>query len=538
MANPQHIQWLLEGVEAWNKRRQENDFIPDFEGVDIRSAFADADKLDENGYFDLSEAKLGGANLRGADLSGANLFKANLIEANLIEANLRGVNLIEANLRGANVKTINLRSGTSKAERRLIDLSHCLDLTQTQVDSLDGDSGTLLPKGLKHPIHWPDWDERDFDPEKPFVFVSYSTKDLSEVKAIRKFLMNQGLNCWWSQDILPGENAKKVVAEKLKSASVIFTLWTPTSLESEAVNDEADYGNKKGKFVHALLSADKPGLFLGQIQYADLRGWTADKGLTPEMGILLAGLKNKMKARKATSLSQATPLAEALSENATGKVERQPAELDQIETYTKALSRVKAVLDLAKSGNLLNDDHAVVRALEQVLAEHSTDAGFVHETFIDIRNELDRLIQANFVPDDVRITRLRKALDKAALDIRRSQPEVAEEITGRAEAMMAETSDEELQAVLANYPVLPENSDEELAKAFDEDKDQVTKDIEASADPEAEQEKTSQAWYRLAHRSAAFRQLASNLDSKLGSSAKVVERLDKLVDTFSKWFGL
>ena len=209
MANPQHIQWLLEGVEAWNKRRQENDFIPDFEGVDIRSAFADADKLDENGYFDLSEAKLGGANLRGADLSGANLFKANLIEANLIEANLRGVNLIEANLRGANVKTINLRSGTSKAERRLIDLSHCLDLTQTQVDSLDGDSGTLLPKGLKHPIHWPDWDERDFDPEKPFVFVSYSTKDLSEVKAIRKFLMNQGLNCWWSQDILPGENARR-----------------------------------------------------------------------------------------------------------------------------------------------------------------------------------------------------------------------------------------------------------------------------------------------------------------------------------------
>ena len=32
MANTQHIQWLLEGVEAWNKRREREDFVPDLSG--------------------------------------------------------------------------------------------------------------------------------------------------------------------------------------------------------------------------------------------------------------------------------------------------------------------------------------------------------------------------------------------------------------------------------------------------------------------------------------------------------------------------
>ncbi len=32
MANQQHIEWLLEGVEAWNARREREESVPDFEG--------------------------------------------------------------------------------------------------------------------------------------------------------------------------------------------------------------------------------------------------------------------------------------------------------------------------------------------------------------------------------------------------------------------------------------------------------------------------------------------------------------------------
>lgn len=35
MANPQHIKWLLEGVDKWNARREREVFVPDFEGADM-----------------------------------------------------------------------------------------------------------------------------------------------------------------------------------------------------------------------------------------------------------------------------------------------------------------------------------------------------------------------------------------------------------------------------------------------------------------------------------------------------------------------
>ena len=33
MANPDHIKWLLLGVDSWNAKRQSEQFRPDLEGV-------------------------------------------------------------------------------------------------------------------------------------------------------------------------------------------------------------------------------------------------------------------------------------------------------------------------------------------------------------------------------------------------------------------------------------------------------------------------------------------------------------------------
>lgn len=36
LATRKHIEWLLEGVESWNERRERDDFCPDLAGADIR----------------------------------------------------------------------------------------------------------------------------------------------------------------------------------------------------------------------------------------------------------------------------------------------------------------------------------------------------------------------------------------------------------------------------------------------------------------------------------------------------------------------
>ena len=104
VANPEHLQWLLEGVEAWNTRRAHEDFQPDLEDADIREAFQKkghvrfvADQLPLAGI-DLSAGRLRGANFHGADLSGAKFVWSDLQDADLSFCCLRDCNFISAGL--------------------------------------------------------------------------------------------------------------------------------------------------------------------------------------------------------------------------------------------------------------------------------------------------------------------------------------------------------------------------------------------------------------------------------------------------------
>ena len=67
MANSDHVKWLLEGVECWNKRREETHFVPNLADVNIYEEFEKAGQLD-HGYIPLSGIDLRKAILRDARL--------------------------------------------------------------------------------------------------------------------------------------------------------------------------------------------------------------------------------------------------------------------------------------------------------------------------------------------------------------------------------------------------------------------------------------------------------------------------------------
>ena len=96
MANKEHLQILRQGIENWNRWRQEN---PEIE-PDLALA-------------NLSESELEGAdfnktNLRGANLSRARLGHAEFYEADLEEADLSGADLEEADFTSALLSQANL----------------------------------------------------------------------------------------------------------------------------------------------------------------------------------------------------------------------------------------------------------------------------------------------------------------------------------------------------------------------------------------------------------------------------------------------
>ena len=101
MANPKHLAVLKQGVEVWNKWRDENrDIQPDLIGANLTGANLSGANL--------KDANLFSANLRGADLRWAHLIKANLFESNLREAKLFRADLSMANFVRANLFRANL----------------------------------------------------------------------------------------------------------------------------------------------------------------------------------------------------------------------------------------------------------------------------------------------------------------------------------------------------------------------------------------------------------------------------------------------
>lgn len=185
MANEQHIEWLLEGVAAWNARREKEDFIPDFEALDFYDAFDRAGKFEGQKKLrpydsptvslhevNLSNAKLAKADLTRTSLSGANLKSADLRFANLNGANLTGALVDNADCSGAdlrvngmvaaslkNVLVKTLADPESTQERTMVatNLDGALGLSQQDIlDQMLGDSGTIIPDRLIRPDHWPE----------------------------------------------------------------------------------------------------------------------------------------------------------------------------------------------------------------------------------------------------------------------------------------------------------------------------------------------------------------------------------------------
>ena len=99
MANSEHIQWLLEGVDSWNTRRSNPPYFqPDFGDLYLRAEFSKSGKvLPDLGVslagFNLADANFENSSLAYTNFEGANLHQANFKHCDLPYANFTGCNL-------------------------------------------------------------------------------------------------------------------------------------------------------------------------------------------------------------------------------------------------------------------------------------------------------------------------------------------------------------------------------------------------------------------------------------------------------------
>ena len=165
MANPQHIQWLKEGVAAWNARRDKADFFPDFSGANIPAVLQgplyNPPTIRTDTHLD--NINLRNASFRGASLSGIGLRRANLHSAqlqhcqlwstdltgaDLTDSDFSGAVLLCATLVGALTRNVNfVGANLSGADLEGVDLTHSnltnANLVRSKIKDTDF-SGTKL----------------------------------------------------------------------------------------------------------------------------------------------------------------------------------------------------------------------------------------------------------------------------------------------------------------------------------------------------------------------------------------------------------
>ena len=108
------------------------------------------------------------------------------------------------------------------------------------------------------------------------VFISYSSKDREIARGIAAAVAARGHSVWWDRDIVAGESFDQVIEKELESARAVIVIWTPGSVASEWVRNEAASAAERGVLVPVSVDAGKLPLEFRRRQTADLDGWGGD----------------------------------------------------------------------------------------------------------------------------------------------------------------------------------------------------------------------------------------------------------------------
>lgn len=106
------------------------------------------------------------------------------------------------------------------------------------------------------------------------VFLSYAREDAARAQQIAQGLQGAGLDVFWDNEIPPGQTWADYIEQKLSQCKVLIVLWSAHSVTSQWVREEARLGRDKGLLIPVMIDAVQPPFGFGELQAANLSGWT------------------------------------------------------------------------------------------------------------------------------------------------------------------------------------------------------------------------------------------------------------------------
>jgi hypothetical protein len=264
MANPEHLEILKRGVEAWNTWRVENDVVgPNLVGANLVGA------------------NLVGADLSGTDLRGADLSRATLRYANLRSASLRNVNVEKSYMGYTVIGDVDL----SKV-KNLESVRH-FGPSSIGIDTIyisRGNIPEVFLRGCGVPEDFITYMRSLTRSAIEFYscFISYSSKDGEFLKRLYADLQNAEVRSWYAaEDLKIGDKFRDRIDESIRLHDKLLLVLSENSVSSHWVEKEVETALEKereqGKIVLFPVKLDDSVLEIKT-------GWAADVRRTRHIG--------------------------------------------------------------------------------------------------------------------------------------------------------------------------------------------------------------------------------------------------------------
>jgi len=108
------------------------------------------------------------------------------------------------------------------------------------------------------------------------VFVSYARTTVEQALQMTEALRALGYSVWIDEQLPAHRNYSHVIERELNEAKAVLVLWSAEAARSDWVMDEAEHAREQHKLVQVSLDKTRLPMPFGQIQCADLTGWTGD----------------------------------------------------------------------------------------------------------------------------------------------------------------------------------------------------------------------------------------------------------------------
>lgn len=105
------------------------------------------------------------------------------------------------------------------------------------------------------------------------IFLSYASEDRERVRPLAEALATKGFQVWWDRGLAAGDDYARVIGAALERARIVIVCWTPASVASIWVRDEAARARDAGKLVPVMLDQAPIPLGFGAIQAEDFSRW-------------------------------------------------------------------------------------------------------------------------------------------------------------------------------------------------------------------------------------------------------------------------